>query len=108
MLRRLRLRARLRGRATTVGLSSHPIPPVMMHKAHKHAASPPPPTLSLPSLPAGPVVAYAGDRAAAPYLISGNEQEGGVHDSRAVKHGRHQNVVARAIDERYVSAQSER
>mmetsp|Transcript_11967 Transcript_11967/g.26986 ORF Transcript_11967/g.26986 Transcript_11967/m.26986 type:complete len:692 (+) Transcript_11967:117-2192(+) len=40
-------------------------------------------------------------------LVSGHEQEGGVHDRRSVEHGRHQNVVPGAIDEGNVAAQPE-
>jgi hypothetical protein len=38
-------------------------------------------------------------------LVSGNEQEGGVHDGGPVQHCRHENVVSGAIDEGHVTAQ---
>lgn len=37
-------------------------------------------------------------------LVGRNEEERRVHDGRTVQHGRHQNVVARTVDERDVSA----
>ena len=40
-------------------------------------------------------------------LVASHEEQGRVHDSRACEHGRHEDVVARAIDERDVSDQEE-
>lgn len=36
-------------------------------------------------------------------FVTGDEEEGGVHDGGTVEHGSHENVVARAVDERDVS-----
>ena len=38
-------------------------------------------------------------------LVGGDQQQRGVHDRRAVQHRGHQNVVARAVDERHVPLQ---
>mmetsp|Transcript_30724 Transcript_30724/g.92012 ORF Transcript_30724/g.92012 Transcript_30724/m.92012 type:complete len:240 (+) Transcript_30724:1019-1738(+) len=39
-------------------------------------------------------------------LVPGHEEEGGVHDGGAVEHGRHENVVAGAVDEGDVAAEA--
>jgi hypothetical protein len=38
-------------------------------------------------------------------LVAGDEEEGGVHDGRAVEHGGHQNVVPGAVNKRDVAEQ---
>jgi len=40
-------------------------------------------------------------------LVARNQQKCGVHDSRSVQHGRHENVVAGAIHEAYMPAELE-
>jgi len=42
------------------------------------------------------------------WLVSGNEQECSVHDSRTSKHGSHEGIVTWAIDKRDVSRQYKR
>ena len=37
------------------------------------------------------------------YFIAGDEQQSGVHDRCAVQHGGHEDIVTRAINERYMS-----
>lgn len=41
-------------------------------------------------------------------LVTCNEQQRRVHDSRTSKHGSHKHIVTRAIDERNVSHEEER
>ena len=40
-------------------------------------------------------------------LVTSDQKHGGVHNRRTVKHGSHQNVVTRTIDERHVTLRRE-